>query len=1474
MTPLTSKDQQQKADHAWWWRSVNGNRNIATRTVTDNESELLSAAVLCAALAATKASPSASDALANARAARELEMHVRKSPLPHTIHLPVIELTTDYVLVESEGAVICAMRATSSSDIIHAVVGSAVPLSQPYVYHFGGSRVHAPFWKRVQSLDLTKLYVRAQHAHKVLLLCGHSIGGSIAKLAFCELAYSALPSGMREILEKLDADQLKDGGKECSHKEKHFYKHQKQKIDLTGWMKQVGDSDRDAALQNRPVAMAVAFGAPYAGNDTLTAFSKLLGINDRVVTFVNEFDCIPGILNIAHSAAMLAKTTERLVTIAKATKALLDLLPAPMQQQVADMATGAGTAAVPSATSAYISMSITMLQKSFDKLREFNIVKTVDHRYAPCGSYIFMANRSTEFNIFSEPMEIRKALGEDGNEATTGLTGNSILQHRMSAYVNAIARRSGLVKINATMNHYKRLGVARNATEREIRASYRSLALRWHPDRIAHASFSDEQKEMAEDIFKLLAESYEVLSDKANRQEYDAYLNRPLSRREEFIHYGTVDGISLDEAISTFKDAVDNVSTTLHRMTDRFSSSSSTPVTHSHQQNVGKTTAAMATPSGHPIPDGVQASPTSFPTAIDSASTSVAGVPGSIEAIGQLPSSAPVGSSGVLTSSTIPTSSAGVSTSTVETSAALSKTGGIVTNNNADTSTQSITMPSSDSISSKSSSASLKTVAVVGGAVAVAASVAIIVSAWSQFSEASKKKRQAAAVYDMPGDCLVLLLQDRKHVEQRHSRTPSIQLLQESKARQIKAFAIASSPANSGNTDSGDDSLYLAEEAQLAIVELTKQDRDDNLIEEFYNCATDNEDAAIEEMAEETFFDCVELVQDVDQHFTKKYEKFWHPHDVQKVYVTFPQGSKVITPFGLGMVEDWRENTPTAAIRFEENSIRYVDKKEITRGASLACELTIHVAEEKRLELARCVISNYGLDESKTGKKITNVALAGAEGAVDSGIRAAGGLALANGVARSGTALGGMVAAPLAIASILVDIGKEFYDYRKKHTERKELGVLSSTSERLMRREFRLKTGEVLVSRTTAAAGAGICTYGVASAMTMWAAAGVATGPIGIVAATSAAVIGGVAGYFGGAKVYSLSTASYFKSHKHAEEHIDRLELGARVLFEEHDPTGTGEISKEACLTIMQKLFNISGTSDFAYEATVEAIKDPSFAGPVTWRMFWIWVSTEAARSLKTLELQVSEHGDGERKRDKVIRKLQEAKQKHHDKHHPDEKRSAGVKPLGVYVKEVENNIHARAAFAPVTFGEEDNLDEVKATVEALVQSCQLTAGQAFSLYSQLDSNEPVDQVSAREVIAALQSELKKSESFEELFPVAKTDVKIENEQTAGAQASILVDVSDKLVVPSQSTALAKLPPLAPSSTGQKKRGSKSPQVDPRLDVMCSLMSTDGLKRFLEEQYIVPEDEVMVRHDELHCLALASAVLPASSGTNRISSSV
>ncbi|KAF4317672.1 hypothetical protein BBO99_00001047 [Phytophthora kernoviae] len=360
MAPHESANQHTE-DPAWWWRGATTRQG---------------------SLSATKTSPSVSDPVANARAARELEMHVRKSPLPHSMQLPVLEFTTNYVLVESEGAVICAVHATKPSDIVQAVAGSAVPLSQPFVHRFGGARVHAPFWKRAQKLELSAVYQQAQQRDKVLLICGHSIGGSIAKLSFCELVYSSLPVNIRVQLEKIDAKQPKVDKKEHEHKKKHFRKenNNKKQGKHAGWLREAKDEDRVAAFRDLPRAMAVCFGAPYVGNDALTTFLELLGMQDRIITFVNEFDCIPSILNIAHSAAMLARTTERLMTIAKATKALLNLLPAPVQQRIADMTKAAGTAAAPSATSAYLSMSITMLQKSFDKLREFNIVKVTDYR--------------------------------------------------------------------------------------------------------------------------------------------------------------------------------------------------------------------------------------------------------------------------------------------------------------------------------------------------------------------------------------------------------------------------------------------------------------------------------------------------------------------------------------------------------------------------------------------------------------------------------------------------------------------------------------------------------------------------------------------------------------------------------------------------------------------------------------------------------------------------------------------------------------------------------------------------------------------------------------------------------------------------------------------------------------------------------------------------------------------------------------
>eukprot|EP00796_Vickermania_ingenoplastis_P007272 gene7272-5117_t len=68
-------------------------------------------------------------------------------------------------------------------------------------------------------------------------------------------------------------------------------------------------------------------------------------------------------------------------------------------------------------------------------------------------------------------------------------------------------------------DYYSQLGVAKTASEKEIKTKFRELSLRWHPDKCV--ALDDLEKARAEVKFKLINEAYSVLSDPQKRREYD-----------------------------------------------------------------------------------------------------------------------------------------------------------------------------------------------------------------------------------------------------------------------------------------------------------------------------------------------------------------------------------------------------------------------------------------------------------------------------------------------------------------------------------------------------------------------------------------------------------------------------------------------------------------------------------------------------------------------------------------------------------------------------------------------------------------------------------------------------------------------------------------------------------------------------------------------------------------------------------------
>ena len=75
-------------------------------------------------------------------------------------------------------------------------------------------------------------------------------------------------------------------------------------------------------------------------------------------------------------------------------------------------------------------------------------------------------------------------------------------------------------------DYYEILGLSKTASKDDIKKTYRNLALKHHPDRVA----VDKKKE-AEERFKEISEAYAVLSDDQKRAQYDQYGHAGIDSR-------------------------------------------------------------------------------------------------------------------------------------------------------------------------------------------------------------------------------------------------------------------------------------------------------------------------------------------------------------------------------------------------------------------------------------------------------------------------------------------------------------------------------------------------------------------------------------------------------------------------------------------------------------------------------------------------------------------------------------------------------------------------------------------------------------------------------------------------------------------------------------------------------------------------------------------------------------------------------
>jgi len=91
--------------------------------------------------------------------------------------------------------------------------------------------------------------------------------------------------------------------------------------------------------------------------------------------------------------------------------------------------------------------------------------------------------------------------------------------HPVESVYHKLEEAKFLLRKHKRKNYYEVLGVPSVASQLEIKKAYRERAAEWHPDKKSH--LDEAARKNAEEMFKVISEAYEVLTDPVKKELYE-----------------------------------------------------------------------------------------------------------------------------------------------------------------------------------------------------------------------------------------------------------------------------------------------------------------------------------------------------------------------------------------------------------------------------------------------------------------------------------------------------------------------------------------------------------------------------------------------------------------------------------------------------------------------------------------------------------------------------------------------------------------------------------------------------------------------------------------------------------------------------------------------------------------------------------------------------------------------------------------